>query len=260
MFSRDPKNIVNETLQLIKENRLPKGSNILLKCYGDNVGTHITLLEKLKDQIRESKEWNEYNIVWTFYCQSSRITEQTAKLLSSINTQNLYIGFDSVDDEVQKLNGLGTSRKNHIQATQLCKKNDIKIQAGFVLGCIGETINSINKTLLFAEKMSKEKLLERINSAILFIIPGSPAYEKLCEKEPWIKDLDILDTDEIQYYWVKHFCPNLSNDTYTGIRLLKDAANYLDELSPGPHASMGYISKRLHSENIFTEALEPINL
>lgn len=262
LFARDPQNIINETLALIKANQLSKGANILLKCYGDNIGTHINLLEKLKDQIRESKEWNDYNIVWTFYCQSSRVSKRSIEILSLIKTQNLYIGFDSVDDEIQKLNGLGTSKKNHIQATLLCKENGIKIQAGFVLGCIGETINSINETLSFAEEMSKQKLLERINSAVLFIIPGSPAYEKLCEKEPWIKDMDILNTDELQFYWVKHFCPALAiaSDPHYGIRILKDAANYLDELSPGPHASMGFISNRFQSKIVLAENLESMSL
>lgn len=250
LFSRDAAKIVNETIDLIKQYQIPKGSKILLKCYGDNVGTQIDLLEDLKDQISKSSIWHDYNIIWTFYSQSSRITIKTLELLTSIGVENLYIGFDSVDDEIQRLNGLGTSRKNHYKAATLCKKYGVKIQAGFVLGCIGETTKSINESIEFAEELASNGLLERINAAVLFIIPGSPAYDKLCEREPWIKELDVLDTEELQYYWVKHFCPELAQDSKIGIDLLKNSADYLDELSPGPHASMGYISKKLLIESI----------
>lgn len=249
LFSRDATNIINETLELIKSFQITKESRILLKCYGDNIGTQINLLKDLETQISKSSEWDDYNISWTFYSQSSRITAKTIKLLSAIGTKYLYIGFDSVDDEIQRLNGLGTSKKNHYQAATLCKEYGIKIQAGFVLGCIGESIYSINETLAFAEELANDGLLERINSAVLFIIPGSPAYEMLCKKEPWIKELDVLDTEELQYYWVKHFCSDLAKDPRIGIGLLKDAANNLDELSPGPHASMGYVSKKSLVEN-----------
>ncbi|NTW72510.1 MAG: B12-binding domain-containing radical SAM protein [Eubacteriaceae bacterium] len=240
LLLRDPRRVVNEALAMIKENNISYGSNILLKCYGDNIGHHAEFLEKLSHIIRNSQEWNKYNIMWTFYCQSVKVSKHISELLLSVNAKYLYIGFDSVDEKIQRINNLGTSIKNHINAAENCRKYGIKIQAGFVFGCIGETKESIEKTITFANDLVSRGLLERINSSVMFIIPGSRAYELLCKKEHWIKSLDVFDSEELQFYWVKHFCSELSKDPKDGLRILKDAAQCLDKLSPGVHSSMGY--------------------
>jgi hypothetical protein len=170
-------------------------------------------------------------------------------LLKRIGTENLYIGFDSADNHIQKTNGLGTSLESHRRAAKLCKKHGIKVQAGFVLGCAGETTTSLFNTYSFALELYEQNLLERINSAVLFIVPGSPAYNMLCKREHWILELDLLPTEEIQWYWIKHFCPDLAENPSKGLERLYHFANKFDELSPGPHASMGYLSERLKKES-----------
>ena len=237
--------IVRETLHLIDAHRLPPGSKILLKCYGDNVATQPEMLADLSREIERTVEWRDYNIGWTFYAQSSRLTEDLVRLLVRVGTWNLYIGFDSADNRVQLLNGLGTSVSSHRKAVRLCRENGIRVQAGFVLGCAGETPQSVDKTLAFARELAGEGVLERINSAVLFIIPGSPAYKLLVHREPWIGDLDLLPTEELQLRWIRHFCPDLAATPEEGLELLRRAANELDTLSPGPHASMGFESDRL---------------
>lgn len=240
--------IIDEVENLIESNNLKKGSKILLKCYGDNVSTEINLLEDLYNSIKTCTWWKDFNIVWTFYAQSSKLNKRVVYLLKGIGAENLYIGFDSADNRIQKNNGLGTSLESHRRAARLCKEYGIKIQAGFVLGCAGETYSSLLNSYKFALELFEQNLLERINSAVLFIIPGSPAYNMLCEKEPWILELDLLPTEEMQWYWIKHFCPVLADDPSKGIQILYDFANKFDELSPGPHTSMGYLSNKYLEE------------
>lgn len=245
LFARRGEAIVNETLGLLRACNVPRGAKVLLKCYGDNVGSQRSMLKELAAAIDRSVEWAQYRIGWTFYCQSSRLSPELAELLVRIGTQNVFIGFDSADDQIQKLNGLGTSLKSHWRAVELCKASGLKIQAGFVLGCAGETEDSLRNTLGFAEQLSACGILERINSAILVIIPGSPAYGALSEREPRIRDLDEFSTTDLQCLWVKHFCPKLGSGADDALERLQRAANRLDELSPGPHASMGFVSNRL---------------
>jgi radical SAM superfamily enzyme YgiQ (UPF0313 family) len=237
--------IVNETINLLETLKIPEGSNVLLKCYGDNVGTQKDMLKELAIAIEHSEKWHRYRICWTFYAQSCRISKELCELLQRVGTKNLYIGFDSVDDAVQKINGLGTSIKSHRRAVSLCQDYNIKIQAGFVLGCAGETEQSLENTLRFGEELASKNVLERIAAGILFIIPGSPAYSLLCEKEPWIKALDDLPTKEVQLQWLRYFCPSLGSNPSDGFNILHHIANRLDDLSPGPHASMGFMSNRL---------------
>jgi radical SAM superfamily enzyme YgiQ (UPF0313 family) len=252
VIRRSGKSIVHEVLDLIKRCNMPKHSKILLKCYGDNVGTQITMLEELANVIDQTREWNDYNIGWTFYCQSCRITERLLELLFRVGAWNLFIGFDSADDNIQRLNGLGTSMNAHRRAVALMKKYGIKIQAGFVLGCAGETLKSLNMTISFAQELATSGTLERTNAAILFIVPGAPAYNLLCEREPWIREMDSFPTRSIQLLWLKYFCPNLGRTPEEALSILEVAANRIDQMSPGPHASMGFLSRNLSVEMMET--------
>ena len=119
-----------------------------------------------------------------------------------------------------------------------------------MLGCAGEREGSLGNTLRFAEDLASEGVVERINSAILFITPGSPAYSLLCQREPWVEALDELPTEELQGLWLRHFCPSLGKNPSDALVILRRAANYLDELSPGPHASMGFISDRFVAKRL----------
>ena len=118
---RTGEDIVTETLKLLKSYGVPTGSKVLLKCYGDNVGTQQKMLADLASAIERSVEWGHYDMGWTFYAQSSRVSKKLIELLLRVGTRNLYIGFDSADDKVQKLNGLATSVAGHRRASRLCK-------------------------------------------------------------------------------------------------------------------------------------------
>ena len=233
---------------MLNQCHVQPGSRVLLKCYGDNVGTQSAMLTELADTIETSRTWRQFDIGWTFYCQSTRLTERAATLLARVGARNLYIGFDSADDRVQRINGLGTSIRSHEKAVEIACRFKMGIQAGFVLGCAGETSESLERTVAFAERLNTLGALERTNSAILIVMPGAPAYYALCTREPWIRDLDLLPTREIQLLWLKHFCPDLGASPEDGMALLEAAANRIDQLSPGPHASMGFVSKVLASQ------------
>ncbi|MBU8933433.1 MAG: B12-binding domain-containing radical SAM protein [candidate division Zixibacteria bacterium] len=244
-YSRSGTDIVNDIKYLISYHNIPFGSRILLKCYGDNVGYHKQMLDDLYSALHCNELLSNYRIEWTFYVQSSHMTEDLAIKLQKVGGKNIFIGFDSADDKIQKYNGLGSTLKSHKKAANICKDFDFKLQAAFMLGCAGETLDSLGKNIRFAEELSEMRILERINTAIVVIMPGAPNYSLLCSKENWIMELDELPTEKLQWYWVKHFCPELGNSPTQGLDVLRKVANRLDCLSPGPHSSMGYISNRM---------------
>ena len=239
-YERNSKNIVKEVEYYLSYFNLNYNSKVLLKCYGDNIGTKHKLLENLYNSISESTIWDKYNLGWTFYSRSPNVTENLCKKLKNINTWNLFIGFDSADDRLQKLNGLGSTLELHKRAVDNCIKYNIKIQASLVLGIVGENTQSIEKNLRFAEYLNSKNILERINASLFFIIPGSPAYMELCKKEPWINDSDDLSDEKFRYYWIKHFLPAFSNNIDKALTILQNKAIEIDKLSPGVHTSMGY--------------------
>jgi len=239
-LDRNPQDIVAEVEEYLSSFRLKEGSKILLKCYGDNIGTKHNLLERLNETISDSQIWKKYNIGWTFYSRSPNVSEKLCNLLSKINTWNLFIGFDSADDKIQKYNGLGSTLSQHKKAVNNCINHNIKIQASFVIGAAGENSESLENNLRFADYLYSKNILERINASLFFIIPDSPAYNALCLKEPWIKELDDLSVEKVRWYWIKHFLPYFSNNISKGLEILQNKAIEIDKFSPGIHTSMGY--------------------
>jgi radical SAM superfamily enzyme YgiQ (UPF0313 family) len=242
--------VVSEVLHLIDSSGVQPGAEVHLKCYGDNVGSQNSMLEELSETIEGCERWREYSIGWTFYAQSSLVTRDLVDLLSRVGTRNLFVGFDTVSDDLQRLNGLGSSLSTHLRTVDLCAEAGIRIQAGFVLGCAGETEDSLARSLAFAERLAERGVLERINAAMMFVAPGSPAYDLLVQREPWLLQSDLLPNRETQLLWLKHFCPALGRTAEESFEWVRETANRLDDLSPGPHASMGFISRRLSNHTL----------
>lgn len=239
---REPENIVNEVLELIGRFQIHAGAKIHLKCYGDNIGPNYSLLDRLSKHISSCEEWEKFNISWTFYMQSNYMSDKMAIKLKEIDTENLFIGFDSADERVQKVNGLGTNNYTHKRCIDNCKKYGINIQAALMLGCAGENKTSLYNNLNFAKYLATLTILERINTSICVVMPGAENYELLKSKEQWIENLDYLDTIEMQKLWIKHFCPEIWQTPNGGLDILYQYINEIDRLSPRVHSSMGYLS------------------
>ncbi|MDO8537672.1 MAG: radical SAM protein, partial [archaeon] len=203
--SRSPEKITTEIKHYLKEHKVPQGASIGLKCYGDNAATEIETLENLSNFQPYIDLQNFYNLSWIFYVQSLYGSERLFKVLKQLNTKHIYVGFDAVNDNVQKLNALGTSKQTHWNTVKLAKKYGIKIQAGFVLGLAGETIESLEEMLSFAKELTEENVLQRIIPSIVFIIPTSNAYKELVKKFPHINETDYIPYNELQKLWFDSF-------------------------------------------------------
>lgn len=235
--ARNPQLILREIQFYLQTHRVPKGARVHLKCYGDNAGSQKPLIKALRYAIEHSDWWPDYDISWTFYCQSSELTEELAQDFKAIGTSHMFIGFDSINDAVQKANHLGTNRKTHEQASRLCQRYGILIQAGSVVGLDGETPQTLQENYQFYRQLSEQGAIDRINSAQIFVIPGTAIYERLAEHQPWIRELDVLPTQKLRQLWIRHRCPKVS------LELLEEYANKIDALSPVVHASMGFESR-----------------
>lgn len=251
-LTRNPENILREIRTYLDWYNLPLGARIHLKCYGDNIGPQVALVESLAVAIEDCEWWKDYQFSWTFYCQSSYLTERLASLLKRIGTTHLYIGFDGANDEIQRQNGLGTNMKSHLRAVELCKQYGILIQAGSVVGLKDETPETLEEQYQFLLRLRNENVLERTNSAVLFGIPGTLVYYLLMAIAPELQDWDFGPTETIDQptklvreLWIQNFCPAVS------LSLLEEYADKIDALSPGPHASMGYDSRMLKNQSKF---------
>jgi len=251
---RDPEAVQTEIRETLEATEIPAGSRVMLKCYGDNasaLGDHLAALAELLDN---DAFLRRFDLQWSMYAQSSWISARLIDIFKKLKVFELYVGFDSVDDEVQRRNGLGTTREGHLRAARLLQDAGIRIQAGFVLGCAGETPSTLEATVAFALELAGLGNVDLYHASPLVVLPGSPAFRMLCEKVPSLKHTDFLDTVKLQREWIAHFCPRLGSPA-TSLDLLERTASTISGMGRIASSFGGW--KERYEQGPGQECLEP---
>jgi radical SAM superfamily enzyme YgiQ (UPF0313 family) len=255
---RDPKAIRDEIKEALMSTGIAPGSRVMLKCYGDNASALGGHLETLAGVLNEDPYLEHFELYWSMYAQSSFISPRLIEIFKRLKVWELYIGFDSANDEIQHRNGLGTSKATHLRAALLLQKAGIRIHAGFVLGCAGESLDSLKETVDFAFQLSELGNTDMYHAAPLVVLPGSPAFRMLCEKIPSLEQTDFLDTVDLQLQWLANFCPQLG-DPRIALDLLQNTANTITHLG-GLASSWGGWQERVPVVGLHTSNPNPIEL
>lgn len=236
---RDVDAVRREIIETFRSAGVPDGARVILKCYGDNASALGDHLHELAEALHSDAFLRRFDIRWSMYAQSSRVSPRVVEAFRKLKVHEVYVGFDSVDDEVQKLNGLGTSRTAHIRAARRLQDAGIRIHGGFVLGCAGESSVTLQATLDFAEELVALGNVDMYHASPLVVLPGSPAFRMLSEVEPSIKKTDFLDTRSLQLLWLKHFCPELG-DPGSALHDLEEMAGKITALGRIPSSFGGW--------------------
>lgn len=206
---RDPADVRTEVREALKSTDMPTGARLMLKCYGDNASALCDHLGSVATAIESDVELGRFDLWWSLYAQSSYVTPRLVEVFKRLKVWEVYIGFDSGDDNIQRLNSLGTTLSSHLRAARLLRDAGIRIQAGFVLGCAGETTESMSATMSLAKDLAGLGNVDLFHASPLVVLPGSPAFRMLCERLPYLRDVDFLDTTSLQREWIRSFCPRL---------------------------------------------------
>jgi radical SAM superfamily enzyme YgiQ (UPF0313 family) len=91
----------------------------------------------------------------------------------------LGYGIESGDQELLDKMGKGTTLKQILDSFNTCKRLGIKTEANFILGHIGETENTLRKTVKFARKLKADYA----NFAIMVPFPGTEIFDKAVKNE-----------------------------------------------------------------------------
>jgi len=144
-----------------------------------------------------------------------------------LGVAEVYVGFDSVDDAVQRLNGLGTTKNTHLRAARLLQEAGVRLQAGFVLGCEGETPETLDATIQFCHQIAALDNVDLFHASPLVVLAGSEAFNRLAHLMPEIVATDYIEPQVLQREWLARFCPGLGPD---GQGLIRDAAQTIATL------------------------------
>lgn len=222
---RHPKAICDEIENTLASTGMKSGSRLMLKCYGDNasaLGQHLTVLAEM---LKQNTFLRKFDLAWSVYGQSCYITPRLADTFARLGVAEVYVGFDSADDGIQTLNGLGTSRATHVRAATLLKQRGIRIQAGFVLGCEGESLDTLNTTMRFCEELQVLGNVDLFHASPMVVLAGSAAFDRLARFTPEMLSRDYTDPSFLQRLWLERFCPLLGGGEEAQQTVMRFAAS-----------------------------------
>lgn len=226
---REPHEVRDEIKEALRTTGIEKGSRLMMKCYGDNASALKGHLSQLADCLLEDSFLNEFKLNWSVYAQSSYVTPRLIEIFSRLGVEEVYVGFDSVDDNIQKINGLGTTRATHLRAAKLLKQAGIRLQAGFVLGCEGESRETLDATIQFCQELKEIGNVELFHASPFSVLGGSWAFNRLSVDMPEILATDYVEPEALQREWFSRCCPSLGSGE-EGQRLVRNVADSISSM------------------------------
>jgi anaerobic magnesium-protoporphyrin IX monomethyl ester cyclase len=151
----------------------------------------------------------DIDISFMFYTRADRITSVSVELLKALGTFEVFIGFESGDEDMLRAIHKGSSLQQNRRAVDLLTGTGIHVFPSFVLGLPGETEQSMRKTLEFARNVADSVPVYRLAASVMAPIPGSPAFDMLL-RDPGLRQKyhgqDDFDLSELSRIWVERFC------------------------------------------------------
>lgn len=151
-----------------------------------------------------------------FYARADAITESMCHLLNSLNCQLVFVGFESGADSILKGVGVGKTVEQSRKAAQLLADHGINIMGSFILGLAGETADTVERTIEFANWLGDLGNLETISASVLMPLPGSKVFNMLRKEYPEkYEAVDFYDLEKARTDW-------LSSHTKVSLDVLYD--------------------------------------
>ena len=133
------------------------------------------------------------------YCfvRADNLSSKSIDRLKDAGVTSVFIGYEHGDNKVLGSVGKNFTSDQAIEATQRLADADIEVSVGsFVLGTPAETLESLDNTIDFVERLSKIGNVQSIQANTIIPSPGSHYWNELCgipELESDLLGTDIID-------------------------------------------------------------------
>jgi anaerobic magnesium-protoporphyrin IX monomethyl ester cyclase len=137
-------------------------------------------------------------ISWTCLSRVDRLSPELVDLMRKAGCVKVYLGLESGDDRTLRLMGKRATVEDGRRAVSLFSNAGIGTAGFFMVGYPGETIESVEKTLSFAQSLP----LDEISVNVPFPLPGSPLFERVSGIE---EDADWEKANEARFVFRSEF-------------------------------------------------------
>jgi anaerobic magnesium-protoporphyrin IX monomethyl ester cyclase len=182
--SRSPQEVVNEIAHLV-ENHNPDHFWMCDDIFGLKPGW----VQEFRDLVVQQ------NLRFRYKIQSRvdlLLQENTIAALAESGAETVWVGAESGSQKILDAMDKGTTVEQIKEATQLLRKNGIRVAFFLQFGYLGETSEDIEQTI----NMVLELMPDEIGISVSYPLPGTKFYEKvkgqLLGKQNW-SDSDDLD-------------------------------------------------------------------
>jgi len=151
-----------------------------------------------------------------FFCliRATQIDDEVASLLKEMNTNLVFIGFESNSDRILKyLKDNTCSEEANKRAYDLCRKYKMQVYGAFIFGSPAETMSDMEKTYQFM----KDNPMASCEVSRLTPLPGSGIWDYALEKgivdsSMKLDDLNVrVRKDNLERVWL---CEQVSKEDF----------------------------------------------
>lgn len=191
-----------------------------------NIAFHADVFTMKKEQVYRICELMPSNVRWVANSRVDTVDQLLLKAMKRAGCWQLFYGIESGDNGVLAQNRKQATVEQARQAVRWTKEAGIRVHGYFMLGLMGDTPETMEKTL----QLSKELPLDEVNYAVSAPYFGTHFYD-VASKNQWLtsdswEDFDqshsaIVDQPGCSHEQVKQFQRRAYREWYGSFRGLK---------------------------------------
>jgi len=118
-----------------------------------------TVLEFCKRMVED-----RVDVTWTAYIRGDCFNEEMALAMKQAGCHQVLIGIETGDDQVMRNIRKPIDKKRYKQTIEIAHKHGLEVRASFIIGNIGETMETMRSTLQFAKELDVDLMQLNIST------------------------------------------------------------------------------------------------
>lgn len=122
---------------------------------------------------------NKVDITFSCYVRGDCFSEEMAKALKSAGCHQVMVGVETASDRIMKIIHKPIKKERYADLVRIAHKYDIEVRAGFIIGNLGETWETMEESLQFAIDLDVDFFQPSINTPY----PGTALFKQALEED-----------------------------------------------------------------------------
>jgi len=140
--------------------------------------TFALSLDRVKE-FRDAAKELPFKLRYTCLTHVNTITKEMCEVLKDSGCEIVALGIESADDRVLEMINKGTNSEDAMIACEMVRESGMGLECLFMIGNIGETVESVESSISFAKTVNPQQAYPRCINWFQFAtpFPGSRFYE-----------------------------------------------------------------------------------